>query len=173
MATMRYGPASMMLRDEDEDEDEAKAVDDADPNAVMLCPYDSNHRIRACRFPYHIIKCAKNHPKLAKEHKTCPFNAKHLVPSHELAHHIEHCKDRCLITTEDEDSARMNPKFHVPSMWTAPACEEDWDKEADENAKTFVWGVTNNLLPVNQPEQPVTNNLKAGIRAPRTLPGKF
>ncbi|XP_026990351.1 gametocyte-specific factor 1 isoform X1 [Tachysurus fulvidraco] len=171
MATTRYGPARMMRGDEDEDE--AKAVDDADPNAMMLCPYDSNHRIRACRFPYHIIKCAKNHPKLAKAHKTCPFNAKHVVPTHQLAHHIEHCKDKCLITMADDDSASMNPKFHVPSMWTAPECEEDWDKEADENAETFVWGVTNNLLLVNQPEQPVTNNLKAGIRAPRTLPGKF
>ncbi|XP_060793014.1 gametocyte-specific factor 1 isoform X2 [Neoarius graeffei] len=148
-----------------------KPVDDANPNALMQCPYDKNHQIRACRFPFHILKCAKNHSKLASELKTCPFNARHLVPRHELAHHIEHCENKCSFTVED-GVTKTHPKFHVPIKWTAPACEEDWEKEADDDAVPFVWGVTNNPFTVNKPEPPVMNNLNAGVRAPRTLPWK-
>uniref|UniRef100_A0A8B9HK92 Zgc:56699 n=1 Tax=Astyanax mexicanus TaxID=7994 RepID=A0A8B9HK92_ASTMX len=68
--------------------------DPSDPNKMLQCPYDKNHQIRASRFPYHILKCRKNHPKLAEELKTCPFNAKHLMPKHELSQHIENCEDR-------------------------------------------------------------------------------
>ncbi|XP_017342922.1 gametocyte-specific factor 1 isoform X2 [Ictalurus punctatus] len=178
MSTFRFGtsvgPARIVgnaqeVREEDED----KPVDDADPNVVMQCPYDPNHHIRACRFPFHVLKCAKNHPKLAKELKTCPFNAKHMVPRHELARHIEHCEDKPSLTTEDDGNTKMHPKFHVPVKCTSLPCEEDWEKEADDNAATFVWGVTNHQLIVNNPPPPVTNDLKAGIRAPQTLPWKF
>ncbi|MCI4387194.1 hypothetical protein PGIGA_G00071300 [Pangasianodon gigas] len=177
MSSIRFGSSVGPARitgnaQEVREEAEAKPVDDADPNVMMQCPYDKNHQIRACRFPFHILKCAKNHPKLASELKTCPFNAKHLVPKHELAHHIEHCEDKRLITMEDDGNNKMHSKFHVPIKWTAPACEEDWEEEADDNAATFVWGVTNNLLTVNKPEPPVMNNLNAGVRAPRTLPWK-
>ncbi|KAM7390926.1 hypothetical protein PAMA_008907 [Pampus argenteus] len=57
-----------------------------DPDKLLQCPFDKNHQIRSCRFPYHLIKCRKNHPKLASELKTCPFNARHLVPKHKLAY---------------------------------------------------------------------------------------
>jgi len=30
-----------------------------EPEKLMQCPYDKNHQIRPCRFPYHIIKCRK------------------------------------------------------------------------------------------------------------------
>uniref|UniRef100_A0AAY5EKX7 CHHC U11-48K-type domain-containing protein n=1 Tax=Electrophorus electricus TaxID=8005 RepID=A0AAY5EKX7_ELEEL len=71
-----------------------KSDDPSDPNKLLQCPYDKNHQIRACRFPFHLLKCRKNHPKLASELKTCPFNAKHLMPRYELSHHIENCEDR-------------------------------------------------------------------------------
>lgn len=29
------------------------------PNNLLQCPFDKNHQIRSCRFPYHIIKCRK------------------------------------------------------------------------------------------------------------------
>uniref|UniRef100_A0A3Q3MKF3 CHHC U11-48K-type domain-containing protein n=1 Tax=Labrus bergylta TaxID=56723 RepID=A0A3Q3MKF3_9LABR len=97
-----------------------------DPDKLLQCPFDKNHQIRACRFPYHLIKCRKNHPKLASELKTCPFNARHLVPKHELMYHTETCEDRISVDTEEK---------------------------ADDNAAPFVWGVnraqetmpTNNL----------------------------
>ncbi|XP_053499859.1 gametocyte-specific factor 1 isoform X2 [Ictalurus furcatus] len=155
MSTFRFGtsvgPARIVgnaqeVREEDED----KPVDDADPNVMMQCPYDPNHQIRACRFPFHVLKCTKNHPKLAKELKTCPFNAKHMVPRHELARHIERCEDKPSLTTEDDGNTKMDPKFHVPVKCMSLPCEEDWEKEADDNVATFVWGVTNNQLIINE-----------------------
>ncbi|CAM4677794.1 unnamed protein product, partial [Lepidochelys olivacea] len=34
-------------------------VDALDPERLIQCPYDKYHRIRACWFPYHLIKCRK------------------------------------------------------------------------------------------------------------------
>uniref|UniRef100_H3C4J0 CHHC U11-48K-type domain-containing protein n=1 Tax=Tetraodon nigroviridis TaxID=99883 RepID=H3C4J0_TETNG len=88
-----------------------------DPNKLLLCPFDKNHRIRSSRFPYHIIKCRKNHPKLASELQSCPFNARHLVPKPELQAHIETCSDRTLV---------------------------DGGEEADDHAPPFMLGTKNN-----------------------------
>lgn len=30
-----------------------------DPERLVQCPYDKHHQIRACRFPYHLVKCRK------------------------------------------------------------------------------------------------------------------
>ncbi|XP_051805835.1 gametocyte-specific factor 1 [Acanthochromis polyacanthus] len=138
-----------------------------DPDKLVQCPYDKNHQIRACRFPYHLLKCRKNHPKLAKELKTCPYNARHLVHKHELAHHTETCENRVCVYTEEAGSTNGN--WHVPvSTWVNPIATEDWDKEADEFAAPFVWGV-NTLLDRIQETRP-TNNLGPSFRAPNTLP---
>ncbi|MGH0189209.1 UNVERIFIED_CONTAM: hypothetical protein FKN15_034297 [Acipenser sinensis] len=72
-----------------------------DPDKLLQCPYDKNHQIRGQRFPYHLIKCSKNHPKLAQELKTCPFNARHLLPRNELSHHIANCVDRRVISDDN------------------------------------------------------------------------
>lgn len=71
-----------------------------DPDKLLQCPYDSNHKIRACRLPYHLIKCKKNNPQLASELWTCPFNARHLMPKHELSGHMSTCVDRCSVNTD-------------------------------------------------------------------------
>ncbi|CAM4677752.1 unnamed protein product [Lepidochelys olivacea] len=34
-------------------------IDALDPERLIQCPYDKYHRIRACWFPYHLIKCRK------------------------------------------------------------------------------------------------------------------
>ncbi|XP_039894001.1 gametocyte-specific factor 1 isoform X1 [Simochromis diagramma] len=102
-----------------------------DPEKLLQCPFDKNHKIRSSRFPYHIIKCRKNHPKLARELKTCPFNARHLVPKHELAHHTETCEDRVPVDMEEDGSSSSNGpcNWHVPvSTWVNPNMTEDWDQ---------------------------------------------
>lgn len=139
-----------------------------DPDKLLQCPFDKNHQIRSCRFPYHLIKCRKNHPKLAMELKTCPYNARHLVPKHELIHHTETCEDRISVDTEDD--ARTNgDKWQVPvSTWVNPDTSEDWDQEADNFAVPFVWG-ENTALNARQEMRP-TNNLGPSCRAPNTLP---
>ncbi|XP_062871854.1 gametocyte-specific factor 1 [Trichomycterus rosablanca] len=181
MSTIRYGssvgPAGVQSVGNAQnglEEVEAKPVDPADSDKLLQCPYDKNHQIRACRFPFHILKCAKNHPKLASELKTCPYNAKHIMPKHELAHHIENCEDKGLVTLEDESNTDVHRKFRVPvTTWTNHASEEDWENEADNQAETFVWGVSTNQLAESKPEPHVTNNLTPGLRAPRTLPWKL
>ncbi|XP_076874830.1 gametocyte-specific factor 1 [Brachyhypopomus gauderio] len=156
-------------------EDDAGKSDDAiDPNKLLQCPYDKNHQIRACRFPFHLLKCRKNHPKLASELKTCPFNAKHLMPKHELSHHVENCEDKPRpVSAEEEPSKEMLRKFQVPvSTWRQPV-SEDWDKEVDDQADTFVWGVSTNKLSQNKPVPSTINHLTPGLRAPQTLPWKL
>ncbi|KAJ8390495.1 hypothetical protein AAFF_G00102920 [Aldrovandia affinis] len=156
-------------------EEEAGVEDAVDPDRLLQCPYDKNHQIRACRFPYHLIKCAKNHPKLAQELKTCPFNASHLMHKHELSHHIANCVDRRSVNTEDLGSAEVQSKWHVPvNTWEHPKCEEDWDKEIEDSPATpFIWGVSTGLNQEStRPEPRTTNNLPPGLRAPTTLPWK-
>ncbi|XP_029012792.1 gametocyte-specific factor 1 isoform X2 [Betta splendens] len=138
-----------------------------DPEKLLQCPYDKNHQIRSCRFPYHIIKCRKNHPQLAKELKTCPFNARHLVHKHELARHIEACEDRISLDPQDDESSNRRSKWPVTcSTWVNPHTTENWDNEVDEYAAPFVWG-TSTTLTQELDTRPV-NDL--GIRAPNTLP---
>ncbi|XP_062314961.1 gametocyte-specific factor 1 [Osmerus eperlanus] len=151
-------------------EEQADATDPCDPNKLLQCPYDKNHQIRACRFPYHLIKCSKNHPKLASELKTCPFNARHLMPKHELSHHIVNCVDRRSVNTEDLGNEVQN-KWQVPvSTWTNPNTDEDWDEEADDVTQTpFVWGVSTTFI---RPE-PGIHCLKPGLRSPKVLPWKI
>ncbi|CAM4660456.1 unnamed protein product, partial [Lepidochelys olivacea] len=38
---------------------EGNSVDALDPEMLIQCPYDNYHQIRACWFPYHLIKCRK------------------------------------------------------------------------------------------------------------------
>ncbi|OXB51794.1 hypothetical protein ASZ78_007936, partial [Callipepla squamata] len=101
-----------------------------DPDRLIQCPYDNHHRIRARRFPYHLVKCRKNHPEVEKLLATCPFNARHLVPKADLGDHILKCKDKRLI---EQDIARCSSgsqrdEMNVVSTWKAPPCDEDWEK---------------------------------------------
>ncbi|XP_059189482.1 gametocyte-specific factor 1 [Centropristis striata] len=141
----------------------------SDPEKILQCPFDKNHQIRSCRFPYHLIKCRKNHPKLASELKTCPFNARHLVPKQELTYHTETCEDRISVDTENGGTTNGHCKWQVPvSTWVNQNMTEDWDEEADEAATPFVWGVSTVLN--EKQETRSTNNLGPSFRAPNTLP---
>ncbi|RVE70932.1 hypothetical protein OJAV_G00069520 [Oryzias javanicus] len=134
-----------------------------DPDKILQCPYDKNHQIRNSRFPYHILKCKKNHPKLAEELKACPFNARHLIPKQELARHIKMCEDRK--GSEESESKDEAYAWHVPVPKRENPCKtEDWDMEADDHVAPFVWGVKPKM-----DKQPI-NNLPLGFRAPNALP---
>ncbi|XP_016119215.1 gametocyte-specific factor 1 [Sinocyclocheilus grahami] len=147
--------------------------DFCNPDKLLLCPYDPHHLIRACRFPYHLIKCRKNHPELVGELWTCPFNARHLMRKHELSHHISTCVDRCSVNDSCVASDKTDSKFQIPvSTWTAPVCDEDWDEEVDKHvtsAPSFVWDVSKSL-PQDRENPSTSSNVIAGLRAPRVLP---
>uniref|UniRef100_A0A665THM2 Zgc:56699 n=1 Tax=Echeneis naucrates TaxID=173247 RepID=A0A665THM2_ECHNA len=143
MTTIRFGSSSGPCRTSAGRDEHSEGIDDKgnyDQDKILQCPFDKNHKMRASRFPYHLIKCRKNHPKLASELKPCPFNARHLVPGHEMTHHIETCQNRI----------------------------SDWDKECDDNAPPFVWGenTSSNQLLYTQ----ATNMLGRSFRVPKDLP---
>ncbi|XP_019960292.1 gametocyte-specific factor 1 [Paralichthys olivaceus] len=140
-----------------------------DPDRLLQCPFDKNHQIRVCRFPYHLIKCRKNHPKLARELKTCPFNACHLVPRHELTRHTETCENRIsLDPAAVGESTNGHVKWQVPaSTWVNPNMVENWDEEIDDEAPTFTWGKNTAL---NQKPNFATIN-GPSLKGPGVLPG--
>ncbi|XP_041097590.1 gametocyte-specific factor 1-like isoform X2 [Polyodon spathula] len=151
-----------------------EAADMWNPDKLLQCPYDKNHLIRALRFPYHLVKCSKNHPKLAQELKSCPFNARHLLPRSELSHHIANCVDRCIIGEDSLVENAHDKKWQVPvSTWQNPSVEEDWDEEVDNSScKPFVWGIDTVSILESRPEPSASSSLPAGLRVPRTLPWK-
>uniref|UniRef100_A0A8C0IRJ5 CHHC U11-48K-type domain-containing protein n=1 Tax=Chelonoidis abingdonii TaxID=106734 RepID=A0A8C0IRJ5_CHEAB len=127
-------------------------TDALDPGKLIQCPYDCYHQIRACRFPYHLIKCRKNHPDIAEQLATHPFNAHHQVPRAEIRHHISTCDDKsCIEQDIDEKILDSFEKMNTVSMWQTSPCDEDWDK-----GEELVMEPKNNLMP--------------GMRAPRSLP---
>ncbi|NXX41033.1 GTSF1 factor, partial [Tricholaema leucomelas] len=97
-----------------------------DPEHLVQCPYDKHHQIRACRFPYHLVKCRKSHPEVAKQLATCPFNARHLVPHHHLGDHIIKCSDKGFVE-QDIVSQSCGSQREAVSTWQAPPCDEDWE----------------------------------------------
>ncbi|XP_041655441.1 gametocyte-specific factor 1 isoform X3 [Cheilinus undulatus] len=169
MTTIRFGSAMDPCRISTTERatEEMDNKGNCDPDKLLQCPFDKNHQIRACRFPYHLIKCRKNHPKLAKELKTCPFNARHLVPKHEMPYHTETCEDR--VSVDTDEGGTNGHQWQVPvSTWINPNMTEDWDQEVDDAAAPFVWGV-NTALDQKLETRP-TNNLGQGSRTPKVLP---
>ncbi|XP_061738842.1 gametocyte-specific factor 1-like isoform X1 [Nerophis ophidion] len=138
---------------------------DFDPDRLFQCPFDKNHQIRVCRLPYHIIKCKKNHPQLAKELRTCPFNACHLVPKEKLASHTDTCPYKISMDT-DSAGVEKPRKWDVPirSQFSADMTE-DWENEVDEAAVPFVWGEN-----THRSEARPTNVVGSNIRPPTSLP---
>ncbi|KAM9785445.1 gametocyte-specific factor 1 [Neosynchiropus ocellatus] len=173
MATIRFGSSlGACSNTSGQRAQQAEQFDDSsnvDPERLLLCPFDPNHHIRACRFPYHLIKCRKNHPKLAKELKTCPFNARHLVQPQDFAHHMDTCVDRVrmdspVMADEQEFSRFKKP----PSTWVNPSPTEDWDAEADDVAVPFIWGKSSTFAPTAASNP--SGQLGQRVRAPNTLP---
>ncbi|KAK2851800.1 hypothetical protein Q5P01_008076 [Channa striata] len=173
MAAIRFGttsgPSRIATAGRAQLHEDNAEKSNCDPDKLVQCPFDKNHQIRSSRFPYHLLKCKKNHPKLARELKTCPFNARHLVHKHELAHHTETCEDRISIGSEEGETTNENRKWQVPvTSWVNPNTTEDWDNEVDDDAPPFVWGV-NTVLNQRLDMRP-TSNLRPTFRAPSTLP---
>ncbi|RVE70931.1 hypothetical protein OJAV_G00069510 [Oryzias javanicus] len=172
--TITFGSASSSCRAVDEERPQLPVVNgekgNCDPEKLLLCPFDKNHLIRACRFPYHLIKCRKNHPKLAGELKTCPFNARHLIPQHELARHTETCVDRVTVDPKAESTDYCSA-WEVPvTAWVNPVMSEDWDKEIENNVTSFVWGAN---LVLRQTKEAKSSKHDLSFRAPNTLPWGF
>ncbi|XP_004070925.1 gametocyte-specific factor 1 isoform X1 [Oryzias latipes] len=166
--TNTFGSARTVVEEREQLSAENDEKGNSDPEKLLLCPFDKNHLIRTCRFPYHLIKCRKNHPKLAAELKTCPFNACHLIPPHELAHHTETCAHRVTVdpkVTSTDDCTG----WEVPiTAWVNPDMTEDWDKEIEDKGIAFVWGADLVLRQMKEANPSKHFDLKFG--ATNTLP---
>ncbi|XP_053312020.1 gametocyte-specific factor 1-like [Spea bombifrons] len=152
------------------EEPDIKVFDPQDPERPLQCPYDSNHQIRACRFPYHLIKCRKSHPDVAMQLATCPFNARHMVPRAELGHHISNCDDKSCIEQDIVDEKTIYKKDVTPSLWNSPPCNEDWDNDLQTDASTFMWGIPSYPVPSSGTLMDPKSSLGSNLRAPKSLP---
>ncbi|XP_063808271.1 gametocyte-specific factor 1-like [Pseudophryne corroboree] len=168
---------ALSLKREEEEEErrlepENQVFDPQDPDRLLQCPYDSNHQIRACRFPYHLIKCKKNHLDLVNQFVTCPFNARHMVPRGELSFHISRCDDKGCIEQDIVDEKSMYKRDVSPSRWNSPPCNEDWDEDLQSERSTFVWGIPSYPVPSSKfgTLMDPKNSLGSNLRAPKSLP---
>uniref|UniRef100_A0A8V5GWS2 Uncharacterized protein n=1 Tax=Melopsittacus undulatus TaxID=13146 RepID=A0A8V5GWS2_MELUD len=89
-----------------------------DPESLVQCPFDGSHRVRASRLPYHLVRCERNHPQLARSLATCPFNARHRVPQPELRRHVTECPDRRHGTAQR--TPHVTPSPPAPPLTCAP-----------------------------------------------------
>uniref|UniRef100_A0A8C4Q1U9 CHHC U11-48K-type domain-containing protein n=1 Tax=Eptatretus burgeri TaxID=7764 RepID=A0A8C4Q1U9_EPTBU len=114
-----------------------------DPDETFPCPYNKNHIVRASRFPYHLIKCKKNFPLIAREMGTCPFNARHLLPKPEMQNHLMVCPDKCRIHQDISFAMEREeiPLSEIKDRETNSMLE-DWDEEM-QDPHVFVWGQQN------------------------------
>ncbi|XP_008586364.1 PREDICTED: gametocyte-specific factor 1-like [Galeopterus variegatus] len=95
-----------------------------EPEALNICPYDSNHRMPASRLQYHLASCKKKNPKIAKKMANYKYNACHVVPIKRLEEHKASscccCFMICLTNTHHTPSFVL--KALVPKMLV---CESD------------------------------------------------
>ncbi|XP_072349737.1 uncharacterized protein [Scyliorhinus torazame] len=104
-----------------------------DSEQLLTCPYNESHQIRRSRFPYHLVKCRKNHPKVANDIRVCPFNARHQIRKAEYKHHLLHCEDGKLAAEGGAQGAESKYSFDsVNFAQQASAREtlpsgENWD----------------------------------------------
>ncbi|XP_075381739.1 gametocyte-specific factor 1 isoform X5 [Mycteria americana] len=123
-----------------------------DPEALVQCPYDKSHQVRVSRLPYHLVKCQRNNPRVARTLATCPFNARHRVPQAKLRSHVASCPDKRQPDLPHEMDAPFGDGMkqpEVPAAWQGPPCQEDWEAELEglEDPPPFVLNVrTNDLL---------------------------
>ncbi|XP_065507395.1 gametocyte-specific factor 1-like [Caloenas nicobarica] len=147
--------------------------DALDPERLIQCPYNKYHQIRACRFPYHLVKCRKSYPEVAKELATCPFNARHLVPRADLSDHIKKCNDKGFIEQDivNESSVSQREQMSAVSTWQAPPCDEDWETESlEQSDPPFIWGMTNSGINSSSATFEKKNCLPSRVRAPESFP---
>ncbi|KAM6189157.1 gametocyte-specific factor 1 [Sarcoramphus papa] len=138
-----------------------------DPEALVQCPYDKSHQIRVSRLPYHLVKCQRNNPQVARTLATCPFNARHRVPQAKLQSHVASCPNKRQPDLPHEMDVPLGTRMRqpeVPTAWQVPPCQEDWEAELEglEDPPPFILNAKTNdlLLPCDSGMFPGTGDPK-------------
>ncbi len=118
----------------------------SNPDELLTCPYDPNHRIMKGQLRMHQMKCYNsivNNPrnpndprkKLALSLTSCKYNSTHIVKKEQLKEHHMVCSSRGKDDDIDELDRRIMKNLEEgkkmrekeePVGWTE---EEDWGKE--------------------------------------------
>ncbi|CAF1082465.1 unnamed protein product [Didymodactylos carnosus] len=100
-----------------------------DPDDFWLCPFDTNHKVLAKRFQYHLMRCAKANPHIRRV--KCSFNATHLTTPEELIKHMSQCPDNGAVHNASAAGLREfnwnNDNSTRQMAYIADG--EDWDKD--------------------------------------------
>ncbi|OXU26337.1 hypothetical protein TSAR_003127 [Trichomalopsis sarcophagae] len=126
---------------------------------VIICPYDSNHRIARSRIQRHLVKCEKNYPPDYKQQ--CPYDASHRVFEHEMIEHVTNCPMKL---SNPIDAAAGSSIMRLPETDTELESQMESDEVWDEGPEAAT-----RTNPYNEPISFETVNLKqyATISAPR------
>lgn len=65
---------------------------------IVVCPLDSNHKLRRHRLPYHLVKCKKNYPDKIQ----CPYGHYYYCDKHEMANHLLTCPHKPKMVLAEE-----------------------------------------------------------------------
>ncbi|XP_051630910.1 protein D7-like [Manacus candei] len=122
-----------------------------EPEALVQCPYDRNHRVRVSRLPYHLVRTTLRRPALwprvpstrdtGSRGATCgttsapaPTGACWTPPQ----------------APRTRPGALWGHPRSPPEAWQPPPCREYWDAELDalEEPPPFILKVTRLDLPV-------------------------
>ena len=97
---------------------------------LLVCPYNSSHRIRPERFAHHLNKCMKSNPK-RHEFVVCVGNSLHHVHWTQIEAHQENCEDyqRHMEWMERNalDAATLRNPGNQLQINREVTTEENWD----------------------------------------------
>ena len=113
---------------------------------LLVCPYDSSHRIRPERFAHHLNKCMRTNRR-RNEFVVCHYNFLHHVLRTQIAAHNETCEDRKewrernLLDIAEMNFGQETPGNH-PQINHEVTTDENWDivdvsvsdESSDENS---------------------------------------
>jgi len=124
----------------------------ADKDELLQCPYDPVHMVSQMRFPYHLIKCRKNHN--GKEYNQCPFDAKHVILKKDFNYHVENCDKRTIIEPQlvpdcDRGEGIVIPESKAKEIEKHLSCEWDIEAPTARNAQ-FQRSANNTFTPAPQ-----------------------
>ena len=113
------------------------AVVDPDREVLIPCPYDPVHMISQMRFPYHLIKCRKNHN--GREYSQCPYDAKHVILKSKFQDHLKTCNKRAIIEPQLVMDDSRNLELLIPESQAnkiQATLSNEWDLEMPSAAAT-------------------------------------